>query len=67
MKSYGQKHRREKMKMKKLVNGMFALMVGAVFADAVPVAALEAKIRSMMDENMTAGMSVVVVKGDKVV
>ena len=46
---------------------MFMLMAGAVFADTVSVAALEAKIRSMMDENMTAGMSVVVVKGDKVV
>jgi len=46
---------------------MFVLMAGAVFADTVPVVALEAKIRGMMDENMTAGMSVVVVKGDKVV
>ena len=35
-------------------------------ADALPVAALEAKIRGIADENMTAGMSVVVVKGDKV-
>ena len=28
---------------------------------------LEEKIRAMIDENMTAGMSVVVVKGDKVI
>ena len=55
------------MQMRRLVSVLFMLMAGAVFADAVPVAALEAKIRSMMDENMTAGMSVVVVKGDKVV
>ena len=46
---------------------MFVLMAGAVFADTVSVAALDAKIRGMMDENMTVGMSVVVVKGDKVV
>ena len=53
--------------MTRLVSSMFVLMAGAVFADTVPVAALDAKIRGMMDENMTVGMSVVVVKGDKVV
>ena len=52
--------------MKQFVSAMFMLMAGAVFADAVSVAALDAKIRGMMDENMTVGMSVVVVKGDKV-
>ena len=55
------------MQMRRLVSSMFMLMAGAVSADALPVAALEAKIRGMMDENMTVGMSVVVVKGDKVV
>ena len=53
--------------MKQFVNTVFMLMAGAVFADTLPVTALEAKIRGMADENMTAGMSVVVVKGDKVV
>ena len=53
--------------MKQFVSAMFMLMAGAVFADTVSVAALDAKIRGMMDENMTVGMSVVVVKGDKVV
>ena len=36
-------------------------------ATGASVPQLEAKIRGMMDENMTVGMSVVVVKGDKVV
>ena len=53
--------------MRRLGNAMLVLLAGAVFADTAPVAALEAKIRGMMDENMTAGLSVAVVKGDKVV
>ena len=53
--------------MRRLVSVLFMLMAGTVFADTVPVAALEAKIRGLMDENRVAGMAVVLVKGDKVV
>ena len=42
--------------MRNLASTMFVLIAGAVFADTLPVAALEAKISGMMDENMTAGM-----------
>ena len=53
--------------MWKVVSVMFMLMVGALVADTDSVPSLEAKIRSLIDENMMTGVSVVFVKGDRVV
>ena len=41
-----QKHKKEKMQMRRLVSVLFMLMAGAVFADTVPVAALEERLDS---------------------
>jgi hypothetical protein len=53
--------------MRKVVSVMFMLMVGALVADTDSEPSLEAKIRSLIDENMMTGLSVVFVKGDRVV
>ena len=53
--------------MRKVVSVMFMLMVGVLVADTDSVSSLEAKIRSLIDENMMTGLSVVFVKGDRVV
>ena len=43
------------------------LMAGAVFADTLSAPSLESKVRDWMDENVMTGLSIALVKGDKVV